>query len=84
MVTIKLKSGDPRLTWEAVDGAVEYQIYRATSKSGDYKLIKTTTSTSFTNTSAKAGKTYYYKVKAIHSNASSNSAYSSVVSIKAK
>ena len=84
VVTIKLKSGDPRLTWEAVDGAVEYQIYRATSKSGTYKLMKTTTGTSYTNTSAKAGKTYYYKVKAIHSNSSSNSAYSSVVSIKAK
>ena len=84
VVSIKLKDGNPRLTWEKVDGAKEYQVYRATSKNGEYKLMKTTTGTAYTNTSAKAGKTYYYKVKAIHSNSSANSAYSSVDSIKAK
>ena len=84
VVSIALKKGDPRLTWEAVEGAEEYQIYRATSKNGEYKLVKTTTGTAYTNTSVKAGKTYYYKVKAIHSNSSANSAYSSVDSIKAK
>ena len=44
----------------------------------------TTTNTSVTNTSAEAGKTYYYKVKAIHSKSAANSAYSSVDSIKVK
>jgi len=29
-------------------------------------LIKTTTSTSYTNTKLTAGKTYYYKVRAYH------------------
>ena len=83
-VSISLKSGKPRITWDEISGAKEYKVYRATSKNGEYKLIKTTTGTSFTNTSATAGKTYYYKVKAIHSNSSANSAYSSVKSIKSK
>lgn len=76
--------GTPRLTWKAIGGAVSYKVYRSTSKDGDYKLVKTTTSTKFTDTSAVAGKTYYYKVVAIHSTAAANSAYSAVVKLKAK
>ena len=83
-VSIKLSSGDPKLSWGKISGAEKYYVYRATSKSGDYKKIKTTTSTSFTDKDVKAGKTYYYKVKAIHSKSSANSAYSSVDYIKAK
>ena len=84
-MTIKLKNGDPRLTWEKVDGAAKYYIYRATSKDGKYTKIKTTVSaTSFTDTTAKAGVKYYYKVKAIHSNTDANSAYSSIKYITAK
>ena len=78
-------SGKPKLSWKAVDGASKYEIYRATSKNGTYEKYYTTTSTSYTNTSAKAGKTYYYKVKAICGRSSyGNSAYSSIVSITAK
>ena len=45
----------------------------------------TTSNLSCTNTSAKAGTTYYYKVKAISKVKSvANSAFSTVVSIKAK
>ena len=84
-VKISLSNGDPRLTWSAVSGADKYIIYRATSKNGTYTKMYTTSYKSYTNTSAKAGKTYYYKVVAV-SNMSSyaNSAYSSIVSIKAK
>ena len=73
-------SGKIKLTWNDVASAVEYKVYRATSKSGEYKLMKTTTSTSYTNTSAEAGNTYYYKVVAVHSNSAANSAYSEVKS----
>ena len=76
--------GHPRVTWNKVNGAASYKVYRATSKNGTYKLIKTTASTSFTNTSATAGTTYYYKVKAVCSNSAADSAYSTVVSVKAK
>ena len=76
-------SGYPKVTWEAVEGAIEYQAYRATSRNGTYKLMKTTTKTSYTNTSATSGQTYYYKVRAIYSNSEANSAYSEILSIRA-
>ena len=79
------QKGDPKLTWSAVTGASQYEVYRATSKNGTYTKMFTTSSLSYTNTSAKAGTTYYYKVKAISKVKSvANSAFSTVVSIKAK
>ena len=75
-------NGKPRLTWEAVDGAVKYEVYRATSKNGTYSRMKTTTGTSYTNTNFDTEKTYYYTVRAIASKSAANSAYSSVVSLK--
>ena len=78
-------TGKPKLTWNAVTGASKYEIYRATSQNGTYTKIYTTTGLSLTNTSAKAGTTYYYKVKAISSvNSAANSVFSTVESIKAK
>ena len=77
-------SGKVKLTWKAVDGATKYEVYRATSKSGTYKRLITTTKTSLTNTSVTKGKTYYYKVKAIHTKSSANSVYSSIKSVKTK
>lgn len=50
-----LSSGKIKLTWNEIEGAKEYKIYRATSKNGKYTLMKTVTGTSYTNTSAKAG-----------------------------
>jgi fibronectin type 3 domain-containing protein len=53
-----------KISWNSVSGRTAYQLYRATSEGGTYSLIKTTTSTSYTNTSLITGKTYYYKVRA--------------------
>ena len=79
------QKGDPKLTWSAVTGASQYEVYRATSKNGTYTKMFTTSNLSYTNTSAKAGTTYYYKVKAISKvRSTANSAFSTVVSIKAK
>lgn len=81
-VTNVASSGKPKLTWTAVSGADKYEIYRSTSKGGTYTKITTVTGTSYTNTSAVAGKTYYYKVKAIDTdNASANSNLSAAVSL---
>ena len=74
-------SGKPQLTWNAVSGATSYKVYRATSQNGTYSLLGTVTATSYTNTGAKAGTTYYYKVKAVSS--AGESAYSNVVSGRA-
>lgn len=74
-------SGKIKLTWAAVPGADRYEVYRATSSSGAYKKMFTATGTSYTNTTAVAGKLYYYRVKAIcDADASSNSAFSAKVS----
>ena len=75
-------SGKPKLTWAAVDGAAKYEIYRSTQQSTGYSLLGTTTSTSYVNTGAAAGKTYYYKVCAV--NSAGTSAYSNIVSGRAK
>lgn len=81
-ITTNASSGKPSLKWNAVDGASKYEVYRATSKNGTYTKMYTTTSTSYTNSSAVAGTTYYYKVKAICGKSSyGNSAYSVVKSI---
>ena len=75
-------SGKPMLTWNAVEGATSYRIYRSTSRGSGYSLLGTVTATSYTNTGAKAGTTYYYRVKAC--NDAGLSPYSNVVSGKVK
>ena len=73
-------TGKLKLSWNKVEGASKYELYRSTDGGETYSLLTTTTGTSVTNTSAAAGDKYYYKVKAIHSNSSANSALSSAVS----
>lgn len=73
-------SGKIKVSWTKVDGAVKYEVYRATSKTGTYKLLITTKNTSINNTSTTAGKTYYYKVRALAEDPACNSNYSSVKS----
>ncbi len=70
-----------KLSWNKVDGAKKYRVYRASSKSGTYSQVKETSSTNFTDTGRKTGKTYYYKIKAI--NGSTKSQYSATISAKA-
>lgn len=55
------------LKWSKVTDAKGYVVYRSTSKKGKFKKVYTCRSgskTSFSDTSAKFGKTYYYKVRA--------------------
>lgn len=49
------------MKWKAVSQAVGYRVYRKTG-AGSYKLLKTTTSTSFKDTGLKKGVSYYYRV----------------------
>ena len=76
-------TGKPRLTWKAVSGAVSYRIYRSESRGTGYSLLGTTSSTSYVNTGAAVGKTYYYRVKAVNRDGMA-SGYSNIVSGKAK
>ena len=73
-------SGKPQLTWKAVPGATEYQVYRSTQQNSGYTKINTTTSTSYVNTGAKAGTTYYYRIVAVKGTAASD--FSNIVSAR--
>lgn len=74
------KTGKVKVTWAAVEGADEYKVYRATSKNGKYTYMNTVAGTTYTNKTAKAGKVYYYKVKALSDDKSvQTSEYSAVV-----
>ena len=56
-----------KVSWKKVSGASGYRIYRSTSKNGKYSKVKTITSsstTSWKNAGLKAGKAYYYKIRA--------------------
>ena len=61
-----------------------YKVYRAESRNGSYKLMKTTTGTSYSNTNHVNGTTYFYKVVAVCENTWGNSAASNVVKLTAK
>lgn len=53
--------------WNKVEGASGYRVYRSTSKSSGYKIIKTITSAqtcSYADKNTTFNKTYYYKVEA--------------------
>lgn len=63
---VTLKNKTAVIKWAKVPGATQYKIYRATSKKGEYKEIYTHKKgkLTYTDKKAKAGKTYYYKVRA--------------------
>jgi hypothetical protein len=63
-----------RITWSASSGATSYEVYRATSSGGTKSKIGTPSGTSYDDTSASVGTTYYYWVKA--SNSYGTSGYS--------
>ena len=79
-VTINEDSGKPTLTWEKISGAKKYTVYRATSETGKYSKLGTTTKLTYTDSKATVGKTYYYKIVANASSGSYSSAYSNIVS----
>ena len=63
-VAVKLTAGKVRLSWKAVQGAEQYDIYRSTDGK-NYTRYTTTAKTNYTNSKVAQGKTYYYKVKAV-------------------
>ena len=44
---------------------VKYQFYRSSKKSAGYKLLKTKTTNTFTNTKGTRGAKYYYKARVL-------------------
>lgn len=64
-----------RVSWNGVTEATGYKVYRATSVGGSKTLLGTPSGTTFDDTSAVEGTTYYYWVKA--SNQHGDSPFSS-------
>ena len=62
-------NGTFTLSWNKVSGASKYDLYIKQSD-GSYKVMKTTTATSFTTAFATYGKQYAYKMKAVGSSTS--------------
>ncbi|KLU65151.1 exoglucanase B precursor [Desulfosporosinus acididurans] len=77
-----VNSSTINLSWNAVNGATSYYIFRASSLSAPFSQIGTATVTSFSSTGLSAGATYYYRVKAV--NSAGQSVYSGVTSATAK
>ncbi len=69
------------LSWNSVSGATSYRVYRATSATGTKTMLKAVTATSYTDTTAEAGKTYYYFVAAYNTNTGVLSGYSAAKSV---
>ena len=64
--TAKTQKNKVTLKWKKVSGVSGYEVYRATSKSGKYKKVKTITNsskTTYVNENLKTGKKYYYKIR---------------------
>ena len=68
------------VAWTAVSGATGYFIYRDTSSSGSFALLVDAQNvTSYADTNATNGTTFYYKVSSYKESGSSESAAASVV-----
>lgn len=76
VVATSLNSSQLLLTWNSVNNATYYNVYRSTSYSGTYTNVATVTIPYYTDSSLSPGMTYYYKVQSVNSTGSS--AYSNI------
>ena len=76
--------GSLTIEWKKVSGAYRYQVYQSTAKNGKYTRLATVKGTSYSDTSVKADKTYYYKIRVVNrvDNINGYSSYSAVWSGK--
>lgn len=64
-LTLKTKTNQIYLTWDKVNNANKYMLYRSEKKETGYALLATVTNNSYQDVKAKSGIAYFYKVKAI-------------------
>ncbi|MEA4923209.1 MAG: N-acetylmuramoyl-L-alanine amidase [Eubacteriaceae bacterium] len=81
-----LTAGNNKITakWSAVSGATGYQLYRASSKRGKYKRVKTTKARYYKNSRLANKKRYYYKVRAYRTLDNGTHIYGNFCSVKYK
>ena len=79
-ITGKLNSNNKAvISWQAVSGAVKYEVWRSTSENGTYSKLVTTENLYCIN--SPKPNTYYYKVRAVDGNGQVGS-FSNIVSVK--
>lgn len=58
---------DVKLSWGKVGPATSYNVYRAENPAGPFTTLRSNvTANTFTDTSAKIGNTYYYRVRSVN------------------
>ena len=72
------------LKWDNVDNSTAYKVYRATSKKGTYKLVKTVKKTTYTDKKLKANTKYFYKVQAVNKDTGAKGAKSAAKKVTTK
>lgn len=80
-----------KLSWDKVDGATDYYIYRRATNNGKLSYLAKTSSLSYSDKGLKTDKIYYYKVKAVTvkngsvtaKSSTSKLVYKAVVNLKA-
>ncbi len=77
--SVTVKQTSITVKWDAVDGATSYVVYRKLV-GGNWAVLKTVTSTSYTDKSVVSGKNYHYTVKA--RNAAGLSGYKASAAVK--
>jgi hypothetical protein len=63
-LSVSTNNNQITLTWSSVTGATNYNVDRSTTSGGPYTTIFSTSGTSYTDTNAISGRTYYYVVVA--------------------
>ena len=71
MTLTSAASGQPVVSWTKVSGAAQYEVYRSTNGK-NFSIVRRTAALSYTDTSAAAGATYYYQVRAINGDVKSD------------
>jgi N-acetylmuramoyl-L-alanine amidase len=72
LTAVQSSATSVKLAWDGVEGAVKYNVYRAT-KNGSFKLVKTTESTNYKDTGLKKGTKYSYQITAANGDYESGS-----------
>lgn len=72
------------LQWEEVENSTVYKVYRATSKNGTYKLVKTVKKTTYKDKNLNANTKYFYKVQAVNKDTGVKGAKSAAKKITTK
>lgn len=89
-ITVSAQSGGKaKISWNSINGAAGYQIWRSTTSIGTYTLVKSITdgqTLSYSNSGLTVGTKYYYKIRAYTevNGKKTFGAYSNLVNVTAK